>query len=643
MIVASLRIINFRCFADETIYCGSMHALVGANCAGKSTVAHALDFLFNPSAPKITKDWFHHRNTKEALRVEAVFVRLTEAEKEAFKGYLRSDNSFQLARTAVWEGEGDDASAFVSQAYNKPLPKADWLNPNKIDADSIKTWAKESLTIRARSFSEYMKDEKPTVGVWKQRAAEFADKFLNEAEDYEDSWTDNPKGFGGVLKGNLPHYELIPAVRDVEDESKVGKTNPFGKLIHSIIEKLDPELKKQIDEILNATTKRLNRSGGKERIQAITDMERRLEAYVREIIPADVELEFEAPTVEAILTTPMMMVDDGFRGPVQLTGHGLQRAVIMSILRVYAELSTARDKGQRRTLILGVEEPELYMHPPMLRSVRKVLRKIADAGDQVFFTTHNPGLVDVGFFDEIIRVESDTKARCTVVRQLTMADMMEDLETRWPKLKGKVGPDSIRERYSHAYTTTRNEGFFAKKVILVEGPTELYCLPIYATTLGIDFDSLGIVVVECGTKDQIDRLYRVFNELGIPCYTLFDYDLGGESESNSEDLLEALGIKAEKPSTSVIAEKIAYFKTAWERELMGEIPDYEKLAGEATQVLGLRSDGNKPLRARYIAIKLSKMAKPYVPPTIEKIIRQAVSVKHTGSCLHRATDAAVKA
>jgi putative ATP-dependent endonuclease of the OLD family len=634
MRIAILRIVNFRCFAAETIHCGNMHALVGANCAGKSTVAHALEFLFNASAPKITKDWFHHRNTGTDLRVEAIFTHLTNLELEAFKGYLRSDGSFHLARTAEWVGEADDASAEVSQAYNKPLPKADWLNPNKIDTESIKSWSKELLTIHDHSFNEYMKGEKLVVGVWKQKAAEFAEKILGES-DYEDAWTKNPKGFGGVLKGNLPHYELIPAVRAVEDESKVGKTNPFGRLIHSIIEKLDPEFKKQIDEILNATTKRLNRSGGKERIQAITDMEKRLQEFVREIIPADVELEFGAPTVEAMLATPTIMVDDGFRGPVQLTGHGLQRAIIMSILRAYAELSTTRNEGQRRTLILGVEEPELYMHPPMLRSVRKVLRKIADAGDQVFFTTHNPGLVDVAFFDEIIRVESDIKSKSSAIRQLFMADMIEDLETRWPRHKGKVNPTSIRERYSHVYTTTRNEGFFAKKVILVEGLTELYSLPIYATTLGIDFDSLGIVVVECGTKDQIDRLYRVFNELGIPCYILFDYDLGGESETNSKDLLRALGMKLEKPAATVITDKVAYFKTSWETELMKEIPEYEKLAGEATRFLGLRSDSGKPLRARYIANKLSIMQKPVVPPTIEKIITRAADVKHTGTCLQR--------
>jgi putative ATP-dependent endonuclease of OLD family len=411
-------------------------------------------------------------------------------------------------------------------------------------------------------------------------------------------WAENPKGFTNVLKGNLPHFELVPAVRDVGQEGKVGKANPFGKLIHSILDKLDPELKVRLEASLAESAQHLNRAAGQSRITAVSDIEANLKKYVAEIMDADVELEFRPPMVETILGAPSLIVDDGFRGPVDHKGHGLQRALIVSILRAYCDLVTGRHEGRRRTLILGVEEPELYMHPPMLRSVRKVLRKIADGGDQVFFTTHNPAMVDVGFFDEIIRVEGGSTEKGATVHQLSMETMIEDVEARWPHTKGKVTSDSMRERYSHVYTSTRSEGFFAGTVILVEGQTELYSLPIYAAALGHDFDVTGVVVVECGTKDQIHRLYRVFNELAIPSYVLFDYDLGGEHEENSEVLLSVLGVKLAKPTTAVVAGRFACFKEDWEKDLSSEIPDYPKLVDEASKVLGATG---KPLKARYIA------------------------------------------
>lgn len=633
MRLRSLRMVNFRCYEDVTIDCGGLHAIVGPNSAGKSTVLYALDFLFNPSAGSISRDLFHKHQTQNEIRMEVIFVDLSKEESEAFRGYLCPNGSFCFARTAKWVTDGIEGKVEIGQSYNSPQPLVPWLNPAAINGDSIKQWSQQTLSVNGASFSEYLAGEK-RVAQWKEKAGEFAAQHLGPL-DYQDAWNNNPKGFTNVLKGNLPHFELVRAVRDVEDEGKVGKTNPFGKLIQSILDNLDPNLKAEMELALATTTKKLNRGAGESRLQAVSDVEDRLKQYVAEIIPADVELEFQCPNVESVLSTPNMMIDDGFRGPVQYKGHGLQRAMIVSILRAYADLVTSHDTGRRRKLILGVEEPELYMHPPMLRSLRRVLRKIADGGDQVFFTTHSPAMVDVGFFDEIIRVEGACAGGSARIYQIHMDEMIADVEARWPGLKGKVTASSMRERYSHVYTSTRSEGFFAKKVILVEGQTELYCLPVYAIALGYDFDILGVIVVECGTKDQIDRLYRIFNELRIPAYVLFDFDLGGKAEENSRKLLKCLGIKPDTAGGAAVTTRYACFKEDWEKDLRGQIPEYDKLEAEATAKLGLRPDTGKPLRGRYIAQELTIREKPFVPESITKIIEQAVQVKFTGTCLQK--------
>src|SRR6202034_4493081 len=175
-------------------------------------------------------------------------------------------------------------------------------------------WSAMELAVHGKSFTSFLSGTKK-VGEWKDKAAEFAALHLNP-EDYADTWADTQKGFSGVLKGNLPHFELVPAVRDVEDEGKVAKTNPFGRLIQSVLEKLDPALREHMEDALNKTTAHLNRAAGDKRVGAVADMESRLREYVREIFPADVELEFEPPTVETILSSPSVVIDDGFRGPV---------------------------------------------------------------------------------------------------------------------------------------------------------------------------------------------------------------------------------------------------------------------------------------------------------------------------------------
>jgi predicted ATP-dependent endonuclease of OLD family len=645
MRLKTLWIKNFRCCKDVEIAVESMHALVGANNAGKSTILRALDFFFNPSTSKVNDEVFFCKDTTTEIRVEALFGDLTDAEAEAMKAQLRADGTLHLARTASYDGEaGDDdesdGKVKIGVHYNKPQPKYEWLNEPKITATRIKEWLKSphDLEANGKSFHEKL-EGKSTVEHWKTMAEAFAKDCLNDA-DFESTWTANPKGFPNVLKANLPHFELIPAVRDAADESKVLKTNPFGRLIYEIVKTLDTGLREDIGNKLKETIRRLNREGGDERLAHVSSVETSMKDFLGELMPADLEIEFQAPTVETLLTTPKIFIDDGFRGAIEGKGHGLQRAVIFSILRCYAKLVTARDTKEKRTLILGVEEPELYMHPTAQRTIRRVLRTIADGKDQVIFTTHSPLLVDVTYFDEIVRVEAaDKKAlprtACGAkVFQLPMSRMVEDSHTRMPSHKDKITAESLRERYSHAYTATRNEGFFAKQIILVEGQTEGYCLPIYARALGHEFDTMGLAVIECGGKDQIDRLYRIFNELGIPCFILFDFDMGNPKEQPRKASRAILAFINETltddPTAPVIKARFACFKDTWEKDLIGEIPDYAKQIEEAAEFLG---PCGKPLEARYIATKLTTRTPAFVPPTLQKMIEQAVAVTHTGTCL----------
>src|SRR5690606_33162777 len=130
---------------------------------------------------------------------------------------------------------GAEGSKYKIQAYYaNALPIIDWLNPAKISGAAINEWwkVKETLTAHGESFLSFLGNgAKPAVGVWREKAAQFAATYLLPA-DYEDTWTANPQGYAGVLKSTLPHYELIPAVRDALDESRVTKTNPFGRLIY---------------------------------------------------------------------------------------------------------------------------------------------------------------------------------------------------------------------------------------------------------------------------------------------------------------------------------------------------------------------------------------------------------------------------
>lgn len=634
---------NFRCCENLCLDVASMHAIVGPNNAGKSTLLHALDLLFNPSTRKMSEESFFQKDVSRRIEIEAIFDELSVAEASELAPYLKGDGTFHLMRTVELSGDdatdGTEGGKYKIQAfYGKAFPIIDWLHPAKISGAAINEWwkVKETLIVHGESFLSFLGGgAKPAVGLWKEKASEFAAAHLLPSE-YADDWIPNPQGYAGVLKSTLPHYELIPAVRDALDESRVTKTNPFGRLIYEIVNSLDSELRDELDEALRSTVLKLNRGGENVRAQKIADMESTIKGFLGEIMPVDLELQFQAPTVEVLLTTPKVVVDDGFCGGVDGKGHGLQRAVIFAILRSYAKLVTDKQDGSKRTLILGVEEPELYMHPTAQRTIRRVLRAIADGGDQVLITTHSPLMVDVEYFDEIVRIEAAQPGGSPRPYQLSVTQLIDDLVARYPGLAGKVSAKSIREKYRHAYTSSRNEGFFARTVVLVEGSTEAYALPIYAAAMNADFDALGISVVECGGKGQLDRLYRIFNELGIPCYAIFDYDLGStdsETRRLSRELLTLFGsAEVVDPQEVVIAPAFACFSKNWEQDTARLIADYEVHKREAKDVLGVR-DESKPLVARYIAHKLVAQTPPDVPPPIREIVGRVVAVSRTASCL----------
>lgn len=657
MKLTHLHIQNFRSCKEVYLDIGNMHALVGANNAGKSSILRALDFLFNPSAKLLNEESFWNKDTSLEIRVEAVFSDFTCKEKEALGAYLNADGTFHMARSARMGARGGESDSDseegedkigIGQHCKKPIPKSEWLQESSINGNNIKEWwkKKDELIVSGISFVDFLGGTTaPNVGTWKEKAKEFIDTHGDKIPKM-DTWIDNPKGYANVLKGTLPFFVLVPAVRDVTEESKGTKSSPFGKLLYAILDTVTEEKRSKIESILGEVSKQMNRNGGAERVPLIAETENKLNTLLNDFFTGcDLEIEFQTPTLEVLLSSPKLYVDDGFRNAVENKGHGLQRAVIFTILRRYAEHMTSSADGKKRNLIIAIEEPELYMHPQAQRTIRRVLRKIAEGGDQVLFSTHSSLLVDVAYFDEIIRMEciggtvKGKKTTASRAWQLPMTKMIQDLEIRVPQTKGKVTPESIRDLYSHAYNPRRNEGFFASKIILVEGTTEEYSLPIYADALpDCTFDPLGISVVECGGKGAMDRLFRIFNELHIPCFILFDYDKDNsekETIRKSKELLALTGQSQEAPSSLLVADGVACFPGKWETDLKPEIADADTLTTDARNELGLSNDTGKPLIARYIARKLTSRNPPLVPPSLKAIIKKAMGVTWKKSCLEK--------
>lgn len=614
-------------------------ALVGRNNSGKSNVLKALQLFFDGTVRGVSDESFYNNDTSHPIRIVVTFDQLSDWEKEQFTPWMDGER-LTVGRQIRCVGEN---SYEVMNLAIKKVPDCEWLDPEQINGDNIKKWwaEKERLKIGDLDFVSFLGEMTPKVPEWKAKAVEFTELYRDKLPLVERE-LENPKGYPGVLKGALPEFLFVPAVRDVTDEAKVLKTSPFGLLVNSVLEKISEEQKNIIAERLKDIEKLLNR-GADDRIAEIQQIENRLNELMSELIECDIEIEMGLPQLKEVFGETKVYADDGVRTTIETKGHGLQRSMIFTILRAYAEiahLKKAGDRAEQRSTVFAVEEPELYLHPQFQRTLMDVFQQIASTRDQIFYSTQSSLFVDISAFDTvcIMRRAKDSGEFFSTATQLFVQQLVKDLKAR----KGVEAKETgIREQYANVFNPMINEGFFADKVVIVEGPSELYSLPIYARLLGYDLDRNNVAVVHGDGKGQMDRLLRIFNGFRIPTYLWFDGDRSNpdpEIRRKTLELLELAGFPIEDISRleTTVERTFAVLGEKYENTMRREVADYDEIIEEAATVLG---PIGKPLRHRWLALKLAdkvaqgEPAHDIVPETVSRIIAQIIDLRFTGSIL----------
>ncbi len=646
MKINKIEIQNYRSFEDMTIYPGNIMALVGRNNSGKSNILKALELFFESSTKLVDKECYHHNQTSREIIITVTFTGLNAWEISQLSPWMY-DEQLIVRRKIICKEE--ESSYEISTVAITKVPQQEWLQTDKINGENISQWwdNKGELKIGSIDFAKQLGSTKPRVGDWKNVAI----AFIN-ANKPDINWIvverENPAGYANVLKGTLPEYIFIPAVRDVTEEAKVTKTNPFGKLINSLLGKTTTLQKSLLDDKLGEIEKLLNRSESDDRISEIRNLECSLTKYISDIMECDVEIEMRLPRLQEIFGEAKIYADDGIRTTIETKGNGMQRSMIFSILRTYVDLTRQQEfsEGEKqRTTIFAIEEPELYLHPQSQRTLMSVLNQIGSGNDQVFYSTQSNLFVDIRYFDNIciLRREKKNDRYCSCSMQLFMSDLVDDLKAR----KGIDGTAEIfRELYAHVFNPLINEGFFADKVVLVEGPSEQYSLPIYADIMGhenYNFDRHNISVIHSEGKGQMDRLLRIFNGFKIPTYCWFDGDKtndDSEIKNKTLELLELLGdpVADINDIQTKVTNKYAVMGKKFEDTLREELADYENIVSQATKEI---VPATKPLIHRYIANTLKKRVdegeqpENVLPASIIRIVKAIKDVSYSGTILRK--------
>lgn len=259
-------------------------------------------------------------------------------------------------------------------------------------------------------------------------------------------------------------------------------------------------------------------------------------------------------------------------------------------------------------VVLVIEEPEAHLHPLAQRWLAKQIRKMCADGLQVILTTHSPAFIDILGLEGLVLVRKDHEG-ATNICQLTSRDLAKYCIEHGSH-QTKTDESTILPFYAAHATEEILSGFFAKSIVLVEGPTEALALPVYLQRVGLDITQQGIAIIPVMGKGNLAKWWRLFTAYGIPVYIAFDNDTKNDPKGTYRcDALKAIRISDKEISEAIntsewrVCNQYCVFGNDFEtcmRACFGD--EYKNLESEAKERFGTDS---KPIVARYVADKLS--------------------------------------
>lgn len=574
MRIKSLTIKNFRSFKDETIIFDDYTVLVGPNGVGKSTVLSALNVLFREKEHSSTdttvldEQDFHNGNTRDPIEIIATFDDLSDLAKEDLKHYVRQD---QLIVAAVAKFDPVTGRAEVKQ-YGERMGLKDFAPFFAAEGEGARVGELKKIYTDIRE--RY--DDLPAPGTGPAMATALREYEARHPLDCVPIRSSD--NFYGARKGRLDPYVqwvYVPAVKDAKAEQVEGKNTALGKLLSRTVrirtnfdeqvERVRAEAAEAYGNLLQENQKELEEISG----ALLTRLREwaHQDADLKIVWAQDAErsVRIEAPSARALAG------EAGFCGDVTRLGHGLQRSFILAILHELAETSD----HEIPTLLLGVEEPELYQHPPQARHLSKVLMKVAQGNSQVLVTTHSPVFASGERFESVRMFRRDATGK--VVHSHASLD---EVGQKYAEFTGRpeLRPEGVRAKVHQLLLWSLSEMFFASKVVFVEGYEDIAFLTNYmhATDRLDSIRAKGASIVACASKSGMVHAAAIATCLGIPFFLVWDSDGQEENEnrrrkheSDNSALLKICGREAEPafPPDDVFSDSYV----CWKQEIASRV------------------------------------------------------------------------
>ena len=449
MKLSAIYIKNFKGIKEEIkILIDNVVVLIGKNNSCKSTILDAYEAYCTLGTGSRNIDDFHNRDESLPIEITGVFT----------------------------EVEENDVEQFGQEWFHKEI-------------DGFKNCSKFKI-------------------IWKDSESDGKKlSFSNQTNDWKDG---GAGGWNSILSSRLP-----TPIRINPNDSHVALETIVKDLIASnAVEKLKNDKSKAAGII--AEIQVLAREIEVDLLDSIQDISSGIEENVDSMFKG-VKVRFETGVgkfepEKAIKEGSRFIFDtNGCSSPLSHQGSGVQRAFLWAAIKTLCNKGLLK-KGRKiisneKAKVLLVDEPEINMHPSVVRSVRDAIYTLAGiAGWQVICTTHSPLFIDL------------TRSHTTLIKVTNNQDKLKYFQTE--KVSFTENEKDNLKTLNRCCPTV-NEFFFYDSSILVEGDTEFLA---YNHILYNSGKEHKYCVINCRGKANIPTFIKILNQFGSQAIAIHDLD-----------------------------------------------------------------------------------------------------------------------
>ena len=244
-------------------------------------------------------------------------------------------------------------------------------------------------------------------------------------------------------------------------------------------------------------------------------------------------------------------------------------------------------------MILSIEEPELYQHPPQARHLAETLMDLTGQNTQVMVCSHSPLFIPKNSFEKVRVIRENgnpIESQCSSIAYKDLAEYLTTIGSKPVNNKGIVA------KLFPYLSPSINEMFFCRVPVFVEGIEDIAYIKTYLELMGLSgqFRASGMHLINADKKSNIIEPAAVVKLLNINALIVYDSDTDVEEKyyhqhkPDNKKLLTIQGHENEDEfqAVNVVKSNLWAWKSNLGNEVQNEIVNWKTYFDAASLEFG---------------------------------------------------------